>query len=99
MSACARTQACMAMAAAAPTLIERVEPNCAIDTVTSHAARAASDRPGALLAEEQHALARQVVGLERHRAGEVVDADERQPLRRAPTRRAPSASSWCSTCR
>ena len=34
------------MAAAAPALIERVEPNWAIDRTTSQAARAASDSPG-----------------------------------------------------
>ena len=45
-SACWRIQACMATPAATPTLIERVEPNWAIDTAASAAARAASDRPG-----------------------------------------------------
>src|SRR6476661_190611 len=37
--------------------------------------------PGALLPEHQDALSRQVVGLQRHRAGEVVDADERYGAR------------------
>ncbi len=33
-TACWRTHACIAIAAAAPALIERVEPNWAIDSVT-----------------------------------------------------------------
>ena len=35
----------MAIAAAAPTLIERVDPNCAMDTVALQARCAASDNP------------------------------------------------------
>ncbi len=35
----------MAIAAAAPTLIERVDPNCAMDTVALQASWAASDNP------------------------------------------------------
>ena len=45
--------------------------------------------PLALLPEEQDALARQVEGLERHGSGQVVDADERHPRRRAPSRQLP----------
>ena len=49
-SAYSRTQACIAIAAAAEALIERVEPNCAIEKVPSHASRAplgqARDPPG-----------------------------------------------------
>ena len=43
----------MAIAAAALALIERVEPNCAIENVPSHASRAGSERPGPLLAEQE----------------------------------------------
>ena len=45
-SAQRRIQACMAMPAATPALIERVEPNWAIDTTCAAAALAAGDRPG-----------------------------------------------------
>ena len=60
MSACRCTQACMAIAAARPALIERVEPNCAMEhTIEARGARLLR-QPGALLPEEQHARARQV---------------------------------------
>ncbi len=45
-SAYSRTQACMAIAAAALALIERVEPNWAMENVPSHDFRASSDSPG-----------------------------------------------------
>ena len=45
--------------------------------------------PLSLLPEEQDALAGQVEGLERHGSGQVVDADERHPRRRAPSRQLP----------
>ncbi len=41
-------------------------------------------QPGALLAEEQDAGARQRGRLERHRTGQVVDAEQRQTTRRRP---------------
>ena len=39
-------QECIAMAAAAEALIERVEPNWAIEKVPSHTRRASSESPG-----------------------------------------------------
>ena len=41
-----RIQACMAMPAATPALMERVEPNWEIDTTCAAAALAGADRPG-----------------------------------------------------
>ena len=45
-SACWRIQACIAIAAAAPALIERVDPNCAMEQTALAASCAAGDRPG-----------------------------------------------------
>ena len=44
-AACCLIQACMAMPAATPALIERVEPNWAIDRTPSAASRASGDSP------------------------------------------------------
>ncbi len=66
------------MPLATPALIDRVDPYCAIENNSVQAARAGSDRPGTLLAEEQDAAARQRGGLHRPRAGQVVDADHRE---------------------
>ena len=44
-TACWAIHACIAIAAAAPALIERVEPNCAMCRTSTAAARAASDSP------------------------------------------------------
>ena len=46
MSACWRIQACIAMPLATPALIERVEPNCAIEQTSAAASRAGADSPG-----------------------------------------------------
>ncbi len=46
MSACCRIQACIAMPAATPALMLRVEPNWAIDTVIAAPARMSSVMPG-----------------------------------------------------
>ena len=43
---CRRTQACMAMAAAAPAFIDRVEPNWLISSTTSQAASISGEMPG-----------------------------------------------------
>src|SRR5690606_16530816 len=42
----ARTQACIATAAAAPALMDRVEPNWAMDSTETQTLRTSSDRPG-----------------------------------------------------
>ena len=68
----------MATAAAAPALIERVEPNWAMSSTATQASRAGVGQARPLLAEEQDAAPRQVVGLQRHRPRQVVDADQRQ---------------------
>ena len=44
--ACWRIHACIAMPAAVPALIDRVEPNCATDTTSETASRAAGESPG-----------------------------------------------------
>ena len=46
MSPCCRIQACMAIPAATPALMLRVEPNWAIDTVIAAPARVSSVMPG-----------------------------------------------------
>ncbi len=70
----------MAMPEATPALIERVDPNWAIEHVILQRVAARVGEPRPLLTEHQHAGLRQRNGLERHRAGQVVDADERQVL-------------------
>ena len=60
--------ACIAIPAATPALMLRVDPNWAIDTVRS-ACRCACRSRRSLLTEQQHALARQVRGLQRYRSG------------------------------
>ena len=64
----------MAIAAAAEALIERVEPNCAIENVASQARAGRLGQPRALLAEQEADPARHLGGLEVQRAGQVVDA-------------------------
>ena len=67
----------MATAAAAPALIERVEPNCSMCSTTSQEARMFGREPGTLLPEDEDALTGQVMGLQGNRARKVVDADQR----------------------
>ena len=78
-SAYVRIQACMAMAAAAEALIERVEPNWAIEKVppSTRLARGRVRQAGALLAEEEAHRPRDLHGLQVRRAGQVVDAEQR----------------------
>ena len=72
------------MAAAAPALIDRVEPNCSMWRTTSHSAAHRLGQPRPLLTEDEDAPPRQVVGLERHGAREVVDADDDESLAPRP---------------
>ena len=88
-SACWRIQVCMAIPLATPALMERVDPYWAIEQTSAAAARAGPDRPGPLLAEEQHAAARQVQRLDRYRAGQVVHARRPRGPRPPPRRPAP----------
>ena len=91
-SACVRIHACMAIAAAAPALIERVEPNWAMAGPRRRPAAPPSDRPGPP-GRTAARTARHRVRLQRHRAGQVVDAQHRAaPL--AGPRRSRSASGW-----
>ena len=46
--------ACIAIAAAAEALIDRVDPNCAIENVASQASRAASESPGPSWPNRKH---------------------------------------------
>ena len=66
----------MAIAAAADALIERVEPNWAMERVPSQASRADSDSPGTLLAEQEAHPARHRHRLQVRGAGQVVDAEQ-----------------------
>ena len=71
----------MAIPAATPALTERVEPNCAIDTVRPAAARAASVRPGPSWPNSEHARPRQHRRLQADGAGRVVDGHHGEPVR------------------
>ena len=69
------------MAAAAEALIERVEPNWAIENVPSHASRASADRPGPSWPKSRHtSRGRSSVSIG-SRAREVVDAEQGHALR------------------
>ena len=92
-----RTQECIAIAAAAEALIERVEPNCAMENVPSHASRAPSERPGPSCPKRKQT-----------RRGIVIVSRCREPGRLSMPRRAVSrwcryaarsaALAWCRTC-
>ena len=84
--ACWRIQVCMAIAAAAPALIDRVEPNCAIDNVVSQAARMSSVSPGPSWPKTSTHALRQLGGLDRHRPGQVVDTDAAEARPSTPGR-------------
>ena len=68
----------MAMPDATPALMDRVEPNMAIEHTAAQASRAAADSPG----PPGRTRARrpgQLRGLQRHRARQVVHPHQRQP--------------------
>ena len=62
------------------------------------APRAPRDRPGPSWPKSSTQRRGQVVRLQRDRAGQVVDPDDRQLVRPRPRRRRPRASSWWRTC-
>jgi hypothetical protein len=101
--ACWRIQVCMAMPDATPALIERVEPNMAIEHTRLDPVSGRRRQPGALLAEQQHAAPGQRGGLERHAAGQVVDSGRRSAGLRCSraqlvaTERVVTSGWWC-TC-
>ena len=70
----------MAMAAAEAALMERVEPNCSMESGVQGGVVHFRRQAGTFLAEHQDAVLREVVGFQRHGVGEDVDADDRQPL-------------------
>ena len=84
----------MAMPAATPALIDRVEPNWAIEQTQARPppGRVGQARP--LLAEQQQTPARQLGRLERHRAGQVVDRHDGSPGRGAHVDAALDVG-WC----
>ena len=77
-TACVSTQECMAIAAAALALSERVDPNCVISTIDVGGLGRLGRQPRTLLAEEQHATLGPREGLDRHGTRHVVDRDDRQ---------------------
>ena len=94
---CWRTHACMAIAAAAPALIDRVEPNCAIEQ-DGGPRRPPRRQPRTLLAEQEHAGARQprTSRAAQRRAG--CRPRSRRAARPRPTRRRPPRPAWWRTC-
>ncbi len=94
--ACWRIQVCMAMPDATPALIERVEPYWLIEQTRSTAPRTVGGQARPLLAEDERAALGQLDRLERHRAGEVVDPDERHLPRPSPTPTKSSTVGWCA---
>ena len=79
---CVRAQLCMAMAAAAATLIDRVDPYWLMDSTASDAREGLRAEPGPLLAEQQDAPARHLV---------LVDRDRPRAPRRWPGSAGPCA--------
>ena len=65
----------MAIPAATAALMLRVEPNCAIDTVSAAPVAGGLGDARALLAEQQQAVPGQGGLLQAHRTGDVVDGD------------------------
>ena len=86
-SAYSRIQACIAIAAAAEALIERVEPNCAIEKVPSQASRASSDSPGPSWPKRKQTRRGIAIVSRCCRAGQVVDAEQDAPPRLVEVRR------------
>ena len=63
-NSCWRIHACMAIAAAAPALIDRVEPYCVIDSTDAHAPCACGVRPSPSCPNSRtHALGRAAVSI------------------------------------
>ena len=87
----------MAMPAATPALIDRVEPNCAIDTVSAAPDRAASVSPADSCPNSSRQSAGQLRGLDRHRPRQVVHRDHGQPVGAAKAI-TDATSGWCSMC-
>ena len=94
-----RTQLCIAIAAAARALIERVEPNCAIENVPSHAAARPRRDPGppGRRGSRPAAAAPSSRGAA-SRAGCRCRAADRSSGARGGTPRASAALGWCRTC-
>ena len=71
----------MTIPAATPAFTERVDPNCAIDTVSPAAARAASVRPGPSWPNRSTQARGQQRGLQAHGTGGVVDGHHGEAVR------------------
>ena len=97
-SACWRTQVCIAMAAAAEALIERVEPNCAIEKVPSHAERACSESPGPSWPNSRQHPPRQRERLQRLRARAGCRCPSRRDALLVQVRGELGDVGWCRTC-
>ncbi len=79
MSPCCLIQACIAIPAATPALMLRVEPNWAIDTVIAAPARVSSVMPGPSWPNTSRHSRGSVVCSRRAAPGNVVDGDHGQP--------------------
>ena len=96
--ACCRIQACIAMPAATPALIDRVEPYCAIDRTPSARSRAASLRPVPSWPNSS-TQARGSGSVSSGRApGRLSTASSGSPSARAQAANAATSGEWC-TCR
>src|SRR6478735_4011741 len=93
---CRRTQACIAMAAAAPALIERVEPNCSMWSTAVHSARIGSDSPGPSWPKTRtHRRGRSNVSMGTE-PGRLSTPTRASPSPRAHAASAAASGWWCS---